>query len=79
MRAVERKVLLEALAGQLPEGTIRFKSRVTSIKESDSTTGVTDIQLQDGSIYSAKVRQTRFHNSKQHIWHFIICYEQVWL
>lgn len=55
MRGVERKVLLEALAGQLPEGTIRFNSRATSIKKSESTTGVTEIQLQDGSIYSAKV------------------------
>lgn len=56
MRAVERKVLLEALAGQLPEGTIRFKSRVTSIHKSESTVGVTDIELQDGSIFTAKVR-----------------------
>jgi len=46
---------LEALAGQLPEGTIRFNSRVTSVKKSESATGVTEIQLQDGSIYSAKV------------------------
>lgn len=55
MRAVERKVLLKALAGQLPEGTIRFKSKVTSIKKSESSVGVTDIQLVDGSVYSAKV------------------------
>ncbi|KAG0606254.1 hypothetical protein M758_9G125700 [Ceratodon purpureus] len=55
LRAVERRFLLEALAGQLPPGTIRFKSRVTSIEKSETSTGITDIHLQDGSIYNAQV------------------------
>jgi hypothetical protein len=59
---VERKVLLEALAGPLPPGTIRYKSRVTSLKKSETTVGVTDIHLQDGSIYSAQVGQILPHH-----------------
>ena len=57
MRIVERKALLEALAEQLPEGTIRFNSRVTSIKkpQTSSSSQTTDLELQDGSTYSAKV------------------------
>jgi phytoene dehydrogenase-like protein len=56
MRIVERKALLEALAEQLPEGTIRFNSRVTSIKKPQtSSSQTTDLELQDGSTYSAKV------------------------
>lgn len=66
MRIVERKALLEALAGQLPEGTIRFNSRVTSIKKPQtSSSPFTDLELQDGSTYSAKVGH--FTNSFQSI------------
>lgn len=52
---MEQKVLLEALAGELPEGTIRFNSRVTGFKRETCTTGVTQVELEDGSVYSAKV------------------------
>ena len=34
MRCVKRKVLLEALAKELPSSTIRYSSRVVSIQES---------------------------------------------
>ncbi|CAM6028643.1 unnamed protein product [Sphagnum balticum] len=55
MRCVERKVLLEAIAGQVPQGTIRLNSRVTNIKKSETSPNVTNLELQDGSTYSAKV------------------------
>ncbi|KAG0624132.1 hypothetical protein M758_3G226500 [Ceratodon purpureus] len=55
LRAVDRKVILEVLAGELPEGTIRFSSGVIGIKKSESRTGITELELQDGSTYSAKV------------------------
>jgi 2-polyprenyl-6-methoxyphenol hydroxylase-like FAD-dependent oxidoreductase len=55
MRCVERKVLLEALAAQIPKGTIRLNSQVTSIKKSETSPNFTDLELQDGSTYSAKV------------------------
>jgi 2-polyprenyl-6-methoxyphenol hydroxylase-like FAD-dependent oxidoreductase len=56
MRCVERKVLLEAIAGQVPQGTIRLNSRVTNIKKSETSPDVTNLELEDGSTYSAKVR-----------------------
>ncbi|CAK9213343.1 unnamed protein product [Sphagnum troendelagicum] len=55
MRCVERKILLEAIAGQVPQGTIRLNSRVTNIKKSETSPNVTNLELQDGSTYSAKV------------------------
>lgn len=55
VRAVNRKVFLEALAAELPEETIRFNSRVSGLKVSESRLGFTQVELQDGSIYSAKV------------------------
>ncbi|CAM6049375.1 unnamed protein product [Sphagnum compactum] len=55
MRCMERKVLLEAIAGQVPQGTIRLNSRVTNIKKSETSPNVTNLELQDGSTYSAKV------------------------
>ena len=58
MRVVDRKVLLEVLAGELPEGTIRFNSCVTGVKKSESRTGITEVELKDGSTYSAKVCQS---------------------
>ena len=58
MRNAERKVLLEVLAGELPEGTIRFNSRVSGVKKSESKPGITELELQDGSTYSAKVSQS---------------------
>jgi hypothetical protein len=55
MRCLERKVLLEAIAGQVPEGTIRLNSRVTNIKISETSPNVTSLELEDGSTYFAKV------------------------
>jgi hypothetical protein len=52
---MERKVLLEAIAGQVPQGTIRLNSRVTNTKKSEASPNVTNLELEDGSTYSAKV------------------------
>jgi len=52
---VERKVLLEALAAQTPKGTIQLNSQVINIKKSKTSPIFTDLELQDGSTYSAKV------------------------
>ncbi|KAM5562581.1 hypothetical protein ABKV19_017674 [Rosa sericea] len=51
-RCVKRKLLLEALASELPSGTIRFSSKVVSIEESGYFKLV---HLADGTILKAKV------------------------
>ncbi|CAK9211090.1 unnamed protein product [Sphagnum troendelagicum] len=55
LRAIERRILLDALAEQLPPGTIRFNSRVKCITKVDGVQGVTHLELQDGTIYSSKI------------------------
>jgi hypothetical protein len=55
LRAIERRILLDVLAEQLPPGTIRFNSRVKHITKVDGVQGVTRLELQDGTIYSSKV------------------------
>jgi hypothetical protein len=55
LRAIERRILLDALAEQLPPGTIRFNSRVKRIMKVDGVQGVTQLELQDGTVYSSKV------------------------
>ncbi|KAF2302091.1 hypothetical protein GH714_032540 [Hevea brasiliensis] len=52
VRWVKRKLLLEALAQELPQGTIRFSSKVVSIDESDYFKLV---YLNDGTIIKTKV------------------------
>ncbi|PRQ24999.1 putative FAD-binding domain, FAD/NAD(P)-binding domain-containing protein [Rosa chinensis] len=52
VRCVKRKLLLEALASELPSGTIRFSSKVVSIEESGYFKLV---HLADGTILKAKV------------------------
>lgn len=49
---MRRKALLEALAEDLPSGTIRYSSKVVAIEESGSSKLV---HLADGSILKAKV------------------------
>ena len=60
MRAVGRKALLEALAEQLPPGTVRFSSKLVSIgterAASDSPETVI-LRLDDGTVIRAKVRR----------------------
>ncbi|XP_073047177.1 monooxygenase 2-like isoform X2 [Primulina eburnea] len=51
-RCVRRKILLETLAGELPEGTIRFSSKVVLIEESGKFKLV---HLADGSVIKTKV------------------------
>ncbi|XP_056171084.1 monooxygenase 1-like isoform X2 [Syzygium oleosum] len=53
-RCLRRSVLLEALAGDLPSGTIRFGSRVLAI-ETDPQTSYPILWLHDGSVIKAKV------------------------
>jgi hypothetical protein len=52
---VERKVLLKALAAQIPKGTIRLNSQVINIKKLETSPNFTNLELQDGSTYSTKV------------------------
>jgi hypothetical protein len=56
--AWSERYCLEAFAGQIPQGTIRLNSQVTSIKKSETSPDVTNLELQDGSTYSAKVWPT---------------------
>ncbi|KAL6218026.1 hypothetical protein ACLB2K_011243 [Fragaria x ananassa] len=52
VRCVNRKLLLESLANELPSGTIRFSSKVISIEESGY---FKLLHLADGTILRAKV------------------------
>lgn len=52
VRCVKRKALLEALAKELPSGTIRYSSKVVSIEESGFSKLV---HLADGSTLKTKV------------------------
>ncbi|XP_042979786.1 monooxygenase 2-like isoform X3 [Carya illinoinensis] len=51
VRCVQRKLLLEALAEELPSGTIRYSSKVVSLEESGS---VMLVHLADGTILRTK-------------------------
>ncbi|KAG7568518.1 FAD-binding domain [Arabidopsis thaliana x Arabidopsis arenosa] len=53
VRAVERRVLLETLASQLPPQTIRFSSKLESIQS--NVNGDTLLQLGDGTRLLAKI------------------------
>ncbi|KAG2375811.1 Monooxygenase 2 [Vigna angularis] len=55
VRAVERKVLLETLASQLPRDTIQFSSQLANIEATSN--GDTLLELVDGSKLLAKVSQ----------------------
>ncbi|XP_042477820.1 monooxygenase 2-like isoform X2 [Macadamia integrifolia] len=52
VRSVKRNALVEALAKDLPRGTIRFSSKVVSIEEADN---LKLLHLADGSILKTKV------------------------
>lgn len=53
VRAVERRILLEALCNQLPPNTVRFSSKVAKIERIE--TGETLLELNDGTQLRAKV------------------------
>ncbi|CAN0842613.1 Monooxygenase 3 [Linum grandiflorum] len=53
VRAVERGILLEALANQLPPESIRFSSKLSKIETKDD--GATLLQLTDGTEVLAKI------------------------
>lgn len=53
VRAVERRVLLETLANQLPPETIKFSSKLKTIQS--NANGDTQLELEDGSKLLAKV------------------------
>ena len=50
---MERRILLETLANQLPSDSVSFSSRLVNIQREEN--GETKLQLQDGSELSAKV------------------------
>ncbi|CAN0845846.1 Monooxygenase 3 [Linum grandiflorum] len=54
VRCMKRKELIEALSGELPDGTIRFSSKLVSIQESDCR-HLKLLHLADGTIIKAKV------------------------
>ncbi|CAN1834811.1 Monooxygenase 3 [Linum perenne] len=53
VRAVERRILLETLANQLPPESIRFSSKLSKIETID--TGATLLQLTDGTEIHSKI------------------------
>lgn len=55
-RPVHRKVLLEVLADELPDNTIRFSSKFDSIQtQTHQGSTIAVIHLEDGTIIKAKV------------------------
>ena len=63
VRCVQRHLMLEALANELPSGTIRYSSKVTAIEESgfykivhlaDGTTIKTKVNNMCGTTYDMK-------------------------
>lgn len=54
VRPMHRKALLEALAEELPPGTIRFSSRVVSI-DSEGSPQIAVLRLDDGTVIRSKV------------------------
>lgn len=61
VRAVERGILLETLANQLPSDAIRFSSKLRQIEKTEGDE--TLLQLMDGTQLSAKVAITVFQFS----------------
>lgn len=53
VRAVERRILLETLANQLPQGAVRFSSKLAKIERSEG--GETLLELVDGTQLLAKI------------------------
>ncbi|CAI0417824.1 unnamed protein product [Linum tenue] len=53
VRAVERRILLETLANQLPTESVRFSSKLANIETSEN--GATLLQLTDGTQILAKI------------------------
>lgn len=58
IRCVKRNFLLETLESELPEGTIRYSSKIAAIDEEGD---VKLLHMADGSIIKAKV-QNRYVN-----------------
>lgn len=61
VRAVERRVLLETLANQLPPETVHFSSKLSKVSKGES--GETMLELVDGTRLSAKVRLKPLSNN----------------
>ncbi|KAF6139752.1 hypothetical protein GIB67_014567 [Kingdonia uniflora] len=62
-RGVHRKILLETLAGELPTGTIRFSTKISSIRtHTDRGLSVAILYLDDGTIINAEVRCDGVHS-----------------
>lgn len=56
---MDRKALLEALAEELPPGTIRFSSKLVSINTemAEDSSEIAVLRLDDGTVIRAKVHQ----------------------
>ncbi|KAK9667965.1 hypothetical protein RND81_13G024400 [Saponaria officinalis] len=54
VRAVERRVLLQTLADELPAGSVQFSSKLAKI-EDDNSTGRTKLELTNGAVLFAKI------------------------
>lgn len=68
MRAVYRKALLEALAEELPPGTVRFSSKLVSIdteRAAGDSSETVVLGLDDGTVIRAKVHLCRVRNTRQ--------------
>lgn len=61
---MERRILLETLANQLPADAIRFSSRLATIARTE--TGETLLQLDDGTRLLAKVAYSTFNWKEQY-------------
>jgi len=60
VRAVGRKALLEALAEELPPGTVRFSSKLVSIgteRAAGDSSETAVLRLDDGTVIRAKVHR----------------------
>jgi 2-polyprenyl-6-methoxyphenol hydroxylase-like FAD-dependent oxidoreductase len=68
VRALGRKALLEALAEELPPGTVRFSSKLVSIdteRAAGDSSETVVLRLDDGTVIRAKVR--RYSSVHHHI------------
>lgn len=54
VRAVERRILLQSLADQLPPNSLQFSSKLARIEQDDAT-GETKLELTNGAHLSAKI------------------------
>ena len=62
---MERRILLETLANQLPPEAVQFSSTLSKIESSEN--GETLLELTDGTRLLAKVNSSKFQHSRSYI------------